>query len=187
MGLGGFMNGKIRGGKIYGGVIYGGEIYGGNIHGGEIYGGNIHGGEIYDGVIRGGVIYNNYYIKYSIYDETEFNLQSLIKCALNLIPDENGDYIMYKWVNKTNNGELQSDYDNDFEYKIGKYKKVLNCNLDNSISCGSGIHCSSLDYKFEGNTQIQLRVNIKDIITCLEGKVRAKKVFVIREVTENAE
>lgn len=172
----------IRGGEIHGGVIHGGVIRGGVIWGGLIWGGEIHGGDIH-----GGVILDGYYIKYNFYNKKNFDLKTLIKCALNLLPDEDGNYIMYKWVNKTDDGELQSDYDNDFKYEIGQYKEILDCNLDQSVSCGSGIHCSSLDYKFDGNTQIQLRVNINDIITCLEGKVRAKRVFVIREVNENAE
>ena len=41
---------------------------------------------------------------------------------------------------------------------------------------------SGPDYWKEGNSLLECRINIKDVITVQRGKVRCKKVFVLREI-----
>ena len=55
-------------------------------------------------------------------------------------------------------------------------------NINNS--CSSGIHVSTPFYWEEGDTLIAVEVNLKDIITCLNGKIRCKKVKVIEKIKE---
>lgn len=119
-------------------------------------------------------------IKYSCNSSNSSNLVSIIKGSLNIFPDERGNYILYKRVNKTGN-KYFSCYDPSFEYKIGEIVKVEKPDLSNK-SCASGIHLSHPDYWNKGNVLLQCEVNISDIITCQEGKVRCKKCKVIGEV-----
>ena len=190
------------GGEIYGGVIYGGarisgdaRISGGVISGGaRISGGVISGGVIYGGarisggVISGGVIYGDARIssqmhirfgRLNIPVET-FKEIEYIAASLNHYP-VNGEFTLYKRVNKVSDGVYTSCYDSAFVYKTGETASVDEASTDIKASCSTGIHASRADYWNEGDTLIALKVKLSDIITCLEGKVRAKRVFVIGE------
>jgi hypothetical protein len=99
--------------------------------------------------------------------------------------------IMYKAVRKINE-EYVSDYDKNFKYEIGKIKtEVLDKNENNS--CSKGIHISHLfwAYNFGRNWEdlaiLEVEVNPKDVIVSkdCDGKVRASKVKVIRELDKS--
>lgn len=83
-----------------------------------------------------------------------------------------------------------SDYDRDFEYKIGE--KVISNSFDNNIMelCGAGIHVSdkhsALKFGMRWNdlALLEVRVKIKDILLPKHsnGAIRVPEVEVIREV-----
>ena len=103
-----------------------------------------------------------------------------IAATLNHYPI-NGEYALYKRVNKISDGVYASCRDKGFVYKTGKWKSVKDADPDIKRSCSSGIHVSTPEFWHEGDTIIALKIKLSDIITCLEGKVRAKRVFVIGE------
>jgi hypothetical protein len=95
----------------------------------------------------------------------------------------------YKAVRKTLDGHLISDYDSDFEYKIGEFK-TEKCDKDTAIECSWGIHISHLDWALRFGCAwnnlaiIECEVKISDIVMPenTDGKVRTSKIKVIREV-----
>ena len=95
----------------------------------------------------------------------------------------------YKAVRKDCDGRLLSDYDSDFEYKVGE-TKTENCDTDINADCSFGIHISHLDWALKFGSDwhnlaiIECEVKISDIVVPknTDGKVRASKVKVIREV-----
>ena len=106
--------------------------------------------------------------------------------------------IFYKAVVKRDDRYLAQyslDEGKDFEYKIGKVKRIY-VNKDVRRDCEKGIHIASLDwalnYGFDtivrrswGDLAIlEVEVNIKDIVlpTNSTGKVRTNRVKVLREV-----
>ena len=105
------------------------------------------------------------------------------------IKHNNTTATFYKAVHKQDN-EYVSDYNINFKYKIGKLITEPNCSTDICNSCGSGIHISHLNWAlnfgrtWENLAILELEVKIKDIVTPInsDGKVRASKVKVIREV-----
>lgn len=73
-------------------------------------------------------------------------------------------------------------HDKDFLYKDGEVSSVgrdVPVNWD--VSCGEGLHCSGVHYWEEGDTLIAMWVDVADILSIANGKVRAKKVLVIGE------
>jgi len=109
------------------------------------------------------------------------DLIQYIACSLCVYPVK-GKYILYKKVNKIEDGKYKALYDSNFVYEDGKIVQVKNYDTDFKSSCSSGIHCSTPFYWKRGDTLIAVEVNVKDIITCMEGKIRAKKVKVLGEV-----
>ena len=103
--------------------------------------------------------------------------------TLNIYPIKN-KYILYKRVNKISERKYASCYDSNFIYEDGKIVTVKNPDNNINNSCSSGIHVSTPFYWTQGNTLIACEVNVKDIITCLENKIRCKKVKVIGEIKE---
>lgn len=105
------------------------------------------------------------------------------------IKHNNTTATFYKAVHKQDN-EYVSDYNINFKYKIGKLITEPNCSTDIYNSCGSGIHISHLNWAlnfgrtWENLAILELEVKIKDIVMPInsDGKVRASKVKVIREV-----
>jgi len=132
-------------------------------------------------------VYGNAIIKYGSLDCDIFeNMRKYIACSLNVFP-VNGKYILYKRVYKTDKeGVYRSCYNSNFLYKINEYAEVKDYDEDKLISCGKGIHVSTPFYWKEGDTLggtlIAVEVEEKDIITCMEGKLRVKKVKVLDEI-----
>ena len=88
--------------------------------------------------------------------------------------------ICYKRVAK---GTLSSFYDYTFVYKVGEYVEAPNPVISND-SCASGLHFSYTTYwdahvPLQDTVLLMCEVHIDDVITCQEGKIRAKKCFVI--------
>ena len=99
---------------------------------------------------------------------------------------------LYKAVRKYRNSEnhFYSNYDSKFEYTIGEISEVNDFDDDTKISCGRGIHLSYLEYalrfgrEWDNLAIIEVECDLDDIVVpqpC-EGKVRAKKCKVLREV-----
>ena len=109
------------------------------------------------------------------------NIISSISHQLGVLPDSEGFYTFYKRVNK-NGDTYVSCHDVTFIYVVGEYAEA-----DAEVShksCAAGLHVSSLHYWNQGSHYIECKVHIDDIITCQEGKVRCRKLFVTRDVTD---
>jgi hypothetical protein len=107
--------------------------------------------------------------------------------------DEKGkSVIMYKAVHKSESGEYYSNYDPSFKYKIGEVK-TENCSKEKDNSCSQGIHIShklwAIDFGrvWDDLAILECEVNEKDIVVSkdCDGKVRASKIKVIREVPKS--
>lgn len=96
----------------------------------------------------------------------------------------NGVARLYKYVRRINDRTFASVHDPYFLYRIGKTVEV-EADPDPSVSCGSGLHASTLDY-WEGNDDanacIAVDIRVEDIICVLDGKVRCKRLTVVGEV-----
>ena len=97
--------------------------------------------------------------------------------------------VFYKAVRKQAD-RFFSNYDENFEYKIGKTKKE-NCDPDIDDMCSSGIHIAHLNWALnfgsdflDDMTIIEVETKIKDIVVPIntDGKVRTSEVKVLREV-----
>ena len=146
--------------------------------------------KIYDKAILSGdirvenaIIYGKAILKYGRFTgDIRENLVNYIACSLNVLPID-GKYILYKRVHKTETkGVYHSVYDPNFIYKDNEIVEVKNYDDKFENCCSSGIHCSTPFYWNAGDTLIAVEVNVVDIITCMEGKIRAKRVKVIGEV-----
>lgn len=104
------------------------------------------------------------------------NIVKLIKASLNILP-VNGKYIFFKRVNK----DLSSEYSRNFVYRIGEVVEVPYADPNWHRSCAAGIHCAGAHYYSEEPDKvfIALEVNVEDIITCQDGKVRCRKAKVL--------
>jgi hypothetical protein len=99
---------------------------------------------------------------------------------------------MYKAVRKAEDGTFFSDYDNSFTYKIGQ-EITEECDTNQDIDCSYGIHIAHKSWailfgiNWENSALLECRVNVEDIVvpTNCDGKVRASKIKVIREVPES--
>ena len=110
-----------------------------------------------------------------------YTLVTLIGVSLGVYPDDAGNYILYKKVNKIEN-KYFSCYDDNFEYKIGALAVAHKVNEDINVGCGTGLHVSTANYWQSGNTLLQVKVNISDIVTCKGGKLRVRQLTVLREI-----
>jgi len=128
-------------------------------------------------------VYGRALIKYSnaIRRDIREDLIQYIAASLRVYPIK-GKYYLYKRVNKVKEGVYKSIWDSDFIYKLGEYAEAKKVKEDFLISCDSGLHVSTADYWHEGDTLIAVEVDIKDIITCMEGKLRVRKLKVIDEI-----
>jgi len=128
------------------------------------------------------VIYGDANIWYGqLTKDIKEDLIQYIACSLNVYP-VNGKYVLYKRVNKRAPGIYVSLFDPHFVYREGEYAEVENPNLDFLEGCGEGIHVSTPFCWNQGDTLIAVEVSIDDIITCMDGKLRCRKVKVIGEV-----
>ena len=103
-----------------------------------------------------------------------------IAAALNAYPINN-KYILYKKVrslaNETN--KFRSCYDSGFIYTVNGYAIAKNYDKDILISCGTGLHVSYPDYWDSGDVLLVCEIDIEDIITCMNSKLRVKKLKVL--------
>jgi len=127
-------------------------------------------------------VYGNAQLKYGLLtQDIKKDLIQYIACSLNVYPI-NGKYILYKKVNKEAPGVYTSLYDPYFVYRDGKYAEAKDPDPDFMKSCGGGIHVSTPFYWDQGSTLIAVEVDVADVITCMEGKLRCKRVKVLGEV-----
>ena len=102
------------------------------------------------------------------------------QCNLLLIKNK---VIAYKIVNRN----LTSLFDKNFVYKIGEIAEVENPDESNA-SCASGLHFSNLTYwddnvqKYKDKTYLVAEINVEDIITIQQGKIRCKKAKILDKV-----
>jgi hypothetical protein len=98
-----------------------------------------------------------------------------------LVPKDN-KVVLYKKVWSTDDPDVfKSDYRQNFSYKIGKISRARKVNENVFKSCASGLHFTSLEKakNYDGDTILKCEVEIPDIITIQESKVRARKCRVI--------
>jgi len=133
-------------------------------------------------LISNAKLYARVHVKFGVLSkDIQEDMVQYIACSLNVYP-VNGKYILYKRVKKIEEGVYASLYDSNFIYRDGEIAEVKNPNLDFTDSCASGIHVSTPFFWDKGDTLIAVEVRVEDIITCMEGKIRCKKVKVIGEV-----
>lgn len=76
---------------------------------------------------------------------------------------------------------LRSYYDPSFLYKVGEYASVENANMTDE-PCASGLHFGPASYwasiRHHNCVILQAEVDIDDIITIQQGKIRCKKAFI---------
>jgi hypothetical protein len=95
---------------------------------------------------------------------------------------------LYKAVRKVD-AKYVSDHSSSFEYVIGE-TKTEECCQNTTVECSYGIHISHLDWALNYGRDwtniaiIECSVKISDIVVPInsDGKVRASKVKVVREV-----
>ena len=99
-----------------------------------------------------------------------------IQCQTNL-PIINKEVYCCKVVRD----DLTSLHDSDFQYKIGEWVSVAHYDNDPTVSCGRGLHFSHLTYwENRGSSKVlYCKIPLKDVIAVQEGKIRAKRAFVI--------
>ena len=91
----------------------------------------------------------------------------------------NNKVIAYKQVGK----DLTSFYDDKFKYEVGKVVEVENPDMSKE-SCASGLHFSNMNYwnknkDILNSTFLMAEIDIKDVITVQEGKIRCKKAKIL--------
>lgn len=107
------------------------------------------------------------------------DLSESIRAQTGLIPF-NGQVIAYKQVRK----DLTSFHDPCFQYKVGEWAVVSNAE-ESTRSCASGLHFANAGYwnnHHEGildSTFLVARINLDDIITVQQGKIRCRKAFIL--------
>jgi len=109
------------------------------------------------------------------------SLSDSIRCQTGLaINPITNTIICYKRVRKDT---LISFYEDRFAYKVGEYVEEPLPEYSNK-SCAKGLHFSYTTYwdsriNIDESCLLMCEVKLDDIITCQEGKIRAKKCFVI--------
>lgn len=105
------------------------------------------------------------------------NIEDSLRCQLNMTFDENDEVLCYKTVKS----DLTSLHDRKFQYRVGEWAVAKNPDMS-TASCASGLHFSYKGYWKTNKDAVELicRVRKEDIITIQDGKIRAKKAFVIR-------
>jgi hypothetical protein len=104
------------------------------------------------------------------------------------VDSKGGKAILYKAVHKRD-GEYLSHYDASFKYEVGKIKQQK-CNPSKDNSCSQGIHVSEKSWArsfgagWSDMALLECEVAVKDIVVAkdCDGKVRASKIKVLREV-----
>lgn len=105
-----------------------------------------------------------------------------LRCQCNLLL-MNNKVIAYKIVNKN----LSSLYDENFIYEVGKIAEVKDAEESNE-SCAKGLHFSNLTYwdfelrEYTDKTYLVAEIDVEDIITIQEGKIRCRKAKILDKV-----
>ena len=102
---------------------------------------------------------------------------------------KNGKILLYKAVHKIG-GRYISDFDKNFQYKVGVDVESKGFCSDPNKDCGNGIHLSTIqwaaDYgrRWDDIAILELEADAAEIVVPLyeTGKVRAPRAKVIREV-----
>lgn len=97
-----------------------------------------------------------------------------------LVANSQNKVIAYKEVND----DFSSAYDNSFIYKVGEYA-ICEDYADNNESCAKGLHFSNPKYwngKIENSRLLIAEIDLDDIITIQDGKIRCKKAFILDSV-----
>lgn len=109
----------------------------------------------------------------------DFAASIKVQCNLPVI---NNKVIAYKLVRP----DFTSFYDVDFKYKVGEVAEVNNYESSNE-SCAAGLHFSNLTYwetAINGNfICLEAEIDLDDVITVQEGKIRCKKARILRAFT----
>jgi carbonic anhydrase/acetyltransferase-like protein (isoleucine patch superfamily) len=106
------------------------------------------------------------------------NMKESIRCQTGLLV-VNNKVIAYKQVRK----DLTSFYDKNFKYIIGEYAEVLYPKISND-SCETGLHFSNANYwndseNILNSTFVMVEIDLDDVITVQEGKIRCKRALVL--------
>lgn len=138
-----------------------------------------------DAVVRGNAhVHEHAKVQYSqLNTDLKEDLRASLRCQCNLI-SEGDKVIAYKVVSK----DLSSLYDEDFFYKIGETVICENPREDNS-SCSPGLHFSNPTY-WDNNCDklldevvyLKAEIELKDIITVQEGKIRCRKAKILSKI-----
>lgn len=107
-----------------------------------------------------------------------FRIKESIRVQTGLLPVGN-EVIAYKQVRK----DLTSFYDPNFQYEVGKIVEAENPDESNK-SCAPGLHFSNANYwnnkeDVANSTFLIARINLDDIITVQDGKIRCRKALII--------
>jgi hypothetical protein len=111
---------------------------------------------------------------------------SALYAELGVVLNDN-KVILYKKVWKTDDESVfKSDYHRNFLYKIGKISRAQNVNEDILESCARGLHFTSLEFvnSYGGDTILECEVEVPDIVTVQDSKVRARRCKVLRVYKE---
>lgn len=129
------------------------------------------------------IICEEMFVSYSKIDtDLRTDIAASLRGQCNLLLVKN-KVIAYKIVNRN----LTSLYDKNFIYKIGEIAEVENPDESNA-SCASGLHFSNLTYwddnvqKYKDKTYLVAEINVEDIITIQQGKIRCKKAKILDKV-----
>jgi len=124
-------------------------------------------------------VYYDQQVVYGKLDKDVFATKDWAQAIYNLygILPVNNKVILYKYLNKY----FTFSYDNSFKYP--KKGEVSVDEYDTSIqaSCASGLHFADPCY-WSGDVLIAAEIDLNDIITVQEGKVRVKKANILGEV-----
>ncbi|OQB41012.1 MAG: hypothetical protein BWY04_01108 [candidate division CPR1 bacterium ADurb.Bin160] len=105
---------------------------------------------------------------------------------LGVAPNDN-KVVLYKKVWSTDDtNTFTSNYDRNFLYKIGETVVAENVNEDIFESCARGLHFTSLEFlnDYDGDAILKCEIDVPDIITVQEEKVRARRCKVLRVYKE---
>lgn len=119
---------------------------------------------------------NRSVIRVDLTDKMNIRENLLAQCGLLAV---DGKVVCYKQVRK----DLSSLYDPMFKYKVGEWVEAENPEISDD-SCAPGLHFSSPDYwnKLEPLSECMIlvaEVNLDDIITIQDGKIRCKRAFIV--------
>ena len=109
------------------------------------------------------------------------DLVGALYAELGLVPKDN-KVVLYKKVWSTDDKSIfESIYDKNFLYKIGETVVAEDVDEDIFKSCARGLHFTSLEFVncCRGDTIIECEVEVPDVVTVQDSKVRARKCRVI--------